>query len=43
MPPRSPNNNTENLIKLPEDSGENHIFIGDFNFPSINWNDKTSD
>ena len=38
-----PNNNTENLIKLLEDSGKNHIFIGDFNFPSINWNDKTSD
>ena len=42
-PPRSRNVNTEELCKLFENSGENSIIIGDFNFPTINWNELTAD
>ena len=42
-PPRTnPANNTE-LCKLFENCTGNNIFVGDFNFPSINWSDYTSD
>ena len=42
-PPRSRNKNTEELCKLFENSGDNSIIIGDFNFPTINWNELTAD
>ena len=42
-PPRSRNENTQELCKLFRNSGENSLFIGDFNFPTINWSDQTSD
>ena len=42
-PPRAIIGNTLELCKLFRNSGENSIFIGDFNFPTINWRDHTSD
>ena len=42
-PPRSNNENTAELCKLFENCVGNNVFIGDFNFPSINWSDYTSD
>ena len=42
-PPRVNNENTEELCKLFENVGENSIFLGDFNFPNINWINQTSD
>ena len=42
-PPSAPLENTEELCKLLEKSGPNSSFIGDFNFPSIDWIYETSD
>ena len=42
-PPRANLNNNTELCKLFESSSENDIFIGDFNFPNINWTDLSSD
>ena len=42
-PPRARIQNTQELCKLFKNSGENSILIGDFNFPTINWSDLTSD
>ena len=42
-PPRSRIENTNELCKLFRNSGENSILIGDFNFPTINWDEFTSD
>ena len=36
-PPRSREQNTLELCKLINNAPENSIFIGDFNFPAINW------
>ena len=36
-------NNNNELYKLLENNNGNDIFIGDFNFPNINWNNLTSD
>ena len=41
--PRSSQENTAELCKLFENNKDNSIFIGDFNFPGINWSDLTSD
>ena len=42
-PPRSTGIHNTQLYKLFENSDENSIFVGDFNFPSINWHEYTSD
>ena len=42
-PPRTRNENTEELLKLFQNCTENHIFIGDFNYPNINWSNVSSD
>ena len=42
-PPSSNEANTSELCKLLKSSGKNSLFIGDFNFPSIDWNLKTCD
>ena len=42
-PPSAPLENTNELCKLLEKSGPNSLFIGDFNFPSIDWIYETSD
>ena len=42
-PPSSKEENTKELCKLIESAPENSIFIGDFNFPSIDWKYKTAD
>ena len=42
-PPRSRNENIELLCKLFENSTDNSIIIGDFNFPSIDWKNLTAD
>ena len=42
-PPRTSNNNNEELYKLFRNCKGNHVIIGDFNFPSINWINATSD
>ena len=42
-PPRARAENTLELCKLFENTSANSIFIGDFNFPSINWQDQTAD
>ena len=42
-PPRANANNNNELYKLLENNNGNDIFIGDFNFPNINWNNLTSD
>ena len=36
-PPSANELNTVELCRLIESSGSNSLFIGDFNFPSINW------
>jgi len=41
-PPGANELNTEELCKLIESSGTNSLFIGDFNFPSIDWKYETS-
>ena len=43
QPPRLANENNIELYKLFENSETNCIFVGDFNYPAINWNDYTSD
>jgi len=42
-PPSSRDENTDELCKLISTAGKNSIFIGDFNFPGINWEFETSD
>ena len=42
-PPSSMDENTQELCKLLESAPENSIFIGDFNFPSIDRKYKTDD
>lgn len=42
-PPRINHNNNTELYKLFENCSDNDIFIGDFNFPKVNWADLTSD
>ena len=42
-PPRANTENNKELYKLFDNCRDNNIFIGDFNFPPINWNDYTSD
>ena len=41
-PPRTSSNNNKELYKLFQNCKGNHIIIGDFNFPSINWINATS-
>ena len=43
QPPRANHNNNMELCKLFENCSENKLFIGDFNFPSVNWDSLTSD
>ena len=42
-PPSSRDENTDELCKLFDKASKNSIFIGDFNFPGINWEYETSD
>ena len=42
-PHSSRDENTDELCKLIEKARKNYIFIGDFNFPGINWEYETSD
>ena len=42
-PPNANDINTHELCKLFENAGGNSIFIGDFNFPSIDWTFETAD
>ena len=42
-PPRINHNNNSELNKLFENCSDNDLFIRDFNFPHINWNDLSSD
>ena len=42
-PPLADQTNINELCKLFENCDENSIFIGDINFPAINWSDLTSD
>ena len=43
QPPRANHNNNMELCKLFENCSDNKLFIGDFNFPSVNWDSLTSD
>lgn len=43
---RSPNSsqaNDKDLFELIRDHEKNHLIVGDFNFPKINWNNWSSD
>ena len=43
-PPRpTSRENNMKMYKLFKNSNENNIFVGDYNFPAINWNEYTSD
>ena len=42
-PPNSSGENIKELCKLFEVAGKNSLFIGDFNFPDIDWLYQTSD
>ena len=41
-PPRANSVNSEELCKLFQNCNGNNLFIGDFNFPAINWSNLTA-